>query len=138
MVNIFQILKYQISFKILINKELVIDAYDQFLKDLKGNLIFQNLQSVDYKKKNLKFCVFSLIFFEYYLFSVLLRIKRAESPESQPDEPEFFSPLSLNKIPGAAQLFAADHVSSVRTCIPEQCIHALPFVSAVLPPFRHA
>ena len=30
MVNIFQILKYQISFKIL--KELVIDAYDQFLK----------------------------------------------------------------------------------------------------------
>ena len=29
-------LKFQISFKIL--KELVADAYDQFLKDLKGNL----------------------------------------------------------------------------------------------------
>ena len=38
-VNTLQILKYQISFKIL--KELVIDTYDQFLKDLKGNLIFQ-------------------------------------------------------------------------------------------------
>ena len=31
MVNIFQILKYQISFKIL--KELAISIYDQFLKE---------------------------------------------------------------------------------------------------------
>ena len=37
MLNNCQILEYQISFKIL--KELVIDAYDQFLKDLKGNLL---------------------------------------------------------------------------------------------------
>ena len=85
MINIFQILRYQLSFKIL--KELIIDAYGQFLKDLKGNLIFQNLKNVDHKKKDLKNCVFSLLFFEYYLFSVLLRIKRAESPESQPYEP---------------------------------------------------
>ena len=86
--DIFQILKYLISFKIL--KELIIDGYDQFLQDLKGNLIFQNLQSVDHKKKIQNLCFFIKLFFEYYLFSVLLRIKRAESPESQPDEPDFF------------------------------------------------
>ena len=38
-----EMLKFQISFKIL--KELVDDAYDQFLKDLKGNLKFQHLKN---------------------------------------------------------------------------------------------
>ena len=37
-------------------------------------------------------------------------MKRSESPESQPYKPEFFLTLSLYTIPGAAQLFAADHI----------------------------
>ena len=38
-------------------KELVIDAYDRFLNDLKGNLIFQNLKIVEHEKisQNLRF-----------------------------------------------------------------------------------
>ena len=45
MLNIFQMFKLQISFKIL--KELVICqvvSNDQFLKDLKGNLKFEHLK----------------------------------------------------------------------------------------------
>ena len=56
MLNNFQILGCQISFKNL--KESVISIYDQFLKDLKGNLIFQNLKIVEHGKNlsKIMFC----------------------------------------------------------------------------------
>ena len=58
-------------------------------------------------KKSQKLCFFIKLFFQSYLFSFLLRKKRAESPESQPYEPDFF-PDAVGF--WAAQIFAADHV----------------------------
>ena len=52
------------------------------------------------KKKSKKLCFFTKLFFQSYLFSFLLRKKRAESPESQPDEPDFF--CQSGEIPCAA------------------------------------
>ena len=43
-------------------------------------------------KKSQKLCFFIKLCFRYYLFSVLLRKNRAESPESQPDH-NFFPQL---------------------------------------------
>jgi len=87
-----RIFKFQISFKIL--KELVISAYDEFLKDLEGNLEFQHLKNYwTWKKNNKNLCFFVKLFFQYYLFSFLLRKNRAESPEPSPVEPALKSCL---------------------------------------------
>ena len=43
-------------------------------------------------KNSQNLCFFIKLFFQYYLFSVLLRKKRAESSESQPDELQFDFP----------------------------------------------
>ena len=97
--------KFHISFKTL--KEFGHKAMTKFLKDLKGNLKFEHMNKMlSMNKKSQKLCFFIKLFFQYYLFSVLLRKKRAESSESQPDEPELFF---VNLIDWAAQLFAADH-----------------------------
>ena len=77
-------------------------AYDQFLKDLKGNLIFQNLKNVDHKKKNLKNCVFSLNFFLNIIYFRSSCGKKEQNRQNRSQTSQiFFLRLWLYKIPGA-------------------------------------
>ena len=87
--DVFSNINSPVSFTGYISEDIKIPtALSAFKKEVKS--LLKELQESSQGKLS-----FSIkLFFQSYVFSFLLRKKTAESPESQPDEPDFFYTLS--------------------------------------------